>query len=184
MHHPRGRHSFPRTAHDLRFPTSKEQSVCFQHDFTNYSRLQCGRATLPAAFRDSFRCSPLSSMQKKDRHSLSAAIFDRRSIPQPIAGPVRRRRPAAFPDSESKTVQGDPENAHRWALLFTPGIRVRMMHGRSIPFDRLPTCRESTSRNSASTTMAIPSTCGNGTPASVITRRAKWLPVCGPDVSR
>jgi hypothetical protein len=32
---------------------------------------------------------------------------------------------------KSRRLPGDSENAHRWALLFTPGIRVRMMHGRS-----------------------------------------------------
>jgi hypothetical protein len=34
---------------------------------------------------------------------------------------------------KSRMRPGDPENAHRWALLFTPAIRVRMMHGRSDP---------------------------------------------------
>ena len=34
---------------------------------------------------------------------------------------------------KSRTLPGDPENAHRWTLLFTPGIRVRMMHGQSDP---------------------------------------------------
>jgi hypothetical protein len=62
---------------------------------------------------------PSSSMSVQFR-SQSPSLFEGAILPH-------------FLILKSKTLPGDPENAHRWALVFTPGIRVRMMHGRSDP---------------------------------------------------
>jgi hypothetical protein len=61
--------------------------------------------------------------------------------PSSIGIQVRGRSPSLFEGAvlphfvivKSRKLPGDAENAHRWALLFTPGIRIRMMHS---PSDR------------------------------------------------
>ena len=61
--------------------------------------------------------------------------------PSSIGVHFRSQSPALFEASvlphflvlKSKKMAGDAENAHRWSFLFTPGVRVRMMHGRSDP---------------------------------------------------
>ena len=63
------------------------------------------------------------------------------ATPSSIGVHFRSQSPALFEGAilphffvlKSRTLAGDPENAHRWALLFTPGVRVRMMHGPSDP---------------------------------------------------
>jgi len=61
--------------------------------------------------------------------------------PSSIGVQFRSQSPALFEGAilphflilKSRTLSGDPENAHRWSLLFTPAIRVRMMHGPGDP---------------------------------------------------